>query len=179
MTPGRDAGCFFAQKSRCHFVQNDETDKNTLSDHFPADYHAFMTHLVLFLLLAGAVFTDQRSHKIYNRWLLPGGIAGILLSFIRCGPVGLREALISAFLAFVILFPVYLFGGIGAGDVKLFAAVSTCLSFEDVFLCIFCSFLVAGVISIIRILQTRSLHQTIRFALPVFVSILFIYGGKL
>ena len=134
---------------------------------------------VLFILLTGAVITDLVRKKIYNLWILPGFFAGLILSLCSGGMRGLSGALTAALLALVILFPVYLAGGIGAGDVKLFAAAATWLSFGEVCMCILISFAIGAVYGLIKLLAARKKGTTIRFAIPVMISILFIFGGKL
>ena len=132
---------------------------------------------VLLTLLTGAVATDLAKRKIYNCWVLPGLLAGFLTAFLSGGTARTREALLSMFFAFAVLFPVYLIGGIGAGDVKLFAACATCLTLRETAQCITISFLVGGAASLILLLMHRKRGQTIRFAVPILVSVLFITGG--
>ncbi|MBR5116795.1 MAG: prepilin peptidase [Lachnospiraceae bacterium] len=134
---------------------------------------------LLMTLLTGAVATDLRRYKIYNLWVLPGLIAGLVISACTGGGTGFLKGVSCAALAFAVLFPVYLAGGIGAGDVKLFAAVATWLTPGEVLMCIFVSFLLGGAYGIFRILRERKRHLTIRFAVPILVSVLFIFGGKL
>ncbi len=139
-----------------------------------------MAFVVLFPLLIGAVVTDLWRHKIYNCWVLCGLLTGLALAGATENSAGLIRGLVSMLLALFLLFPVYLIGGIGAGDVKLFAAAAVNLTPEEVLLGILLSFLIGAVFSVVRILRTGSLRgQTIHFAIPVLISVLFIYGGKL
>ena len=123
--------------------------------------------------------TDLVRKKIYNLWVLPGFIAGVFLSWYSGGLQGLISARASSFLAFLILFPVYLAGGIGAGDVKLFAAAATWLSFSEVWMCILVSFLIGAAFGLIKTAVKGRKGLTIRFAIPILISFLFIFGGKL
>ena len=134
---------------------------------------------VLFAFLTGAVVTDLVRKKIYNLWVFPGFGAGLILSWCSGGMRGLSGAVTAALLALLILFPVYLAGGIGAGDVKLFAAAAAWLSSGEVCMCILISFAIGAVYGLIKLLATRKRGTTIRFAVPVMISILFIFGGKL
>lgn len=134
---------------------------------------------VLLTLLTGAVATDLWRHKIYNLWVLPGFLAGLILAVCSGGETEILRGVSCAALAFALLFPVYLIGGIGAGDVKLFAAVATWLTPKEVMMCIFVSFLLGGLYGILRIIQKRRRDLTIRFAVPILMSVLFIFGGKL
>ncbi|MCR5178985.1 MAG: prepilin peptidase [Lachnospiraceae bacterium] len=123
--------------------------------------------------------TDLVRKKIYNLWVLPGFAAGMLLSFVSEGIRGFSGALAAALLAFMILFPVYLAGGIGAGDVKLFAAAAVWLNFGEVCMCIMVSFLIGAAYGLIKLAVMGRKDMTIRFAVPILISIFFIFGGKL
>ena len=134
---------------------------------------------VLYALLIGAVISDLMKHKIYNRWVLPGLAAGVTGAWVCGGGQGLLQALQSCLLAFGLLFPVYLAGGIGAGDVKLFTAAAAWLDAPEVVECMLCAFVIGGLISIVCVLVHRRMHGQIRFAVPVFMSIVFLFGGKI
>ncbi|MCR5675550.1 MAG: A24 family peptidase [Lachnospiraceae bacterium] len=138
-----------------------------------------MRNVLLFALLAGAAATDWKRHKIYNRWTFPGLLAGVAAAGVLDGADGIRCALCSAIFALVLLFPVYLIGGIGAGDVKLFAAAASFLELRETFLCIFVSFLIGAGFSLLLIVAKKGKQRQIRFALPILISILFVSGGKL
>ena len=82
--------------------------------------------LILVAWAAAAAGFDARQHRLPN-WLTLGGIAGGALyalvngtSLLGGDPV---NALMSAAIGFLVLFPAYLAGWMGAGDVKLFAAM--------------------------------------------------------
>lgn len=138
-----------------------------------------MRSAVLFAFLIGAAATDWTKHRIYNLWILPGLFAGLLTAGWTGGGAGVRSAVGSMLLAFLLLFPVYLIGGIGAGDVKLFAAAALFLGARETLLSIFLSFFIGAGISVVRIAVERRFRQKIRFAAPILISILFVFGGKL
>lgn len=90
---------------------------------------------ILAVLLLYAVFTDCREHKIHNLPTFCGLLAGLGLSWLRGGwngvsaggiwakQVCLCDSLTAAAVLFAVFFVAYLLGGLGAGDVKLAAAV--------------------------------------------------------
>ena len=76
----------------------------------------------LVLATAGAV-TDVRSGRIPN-WLTVGGLmSGLLLRLSFQGWPGLETAAGGALVGGGVLFVLFMVGGLGAGDVKLMAAV--------------------------------------------------------
>ena len=128
--------------------------------------------------MTGAVFTDLFKDKIFNAWVIPALLSGVISSLIQ-GSDRLLESLSAVGAAFLILLPVYFLKGIAAGDVKLFMSAASFLSVSDTLSCILVSFLVAGIISILVIIFKRNKQKTIHFAIPILVSVLFVMGGVL
>ena len=124
------------------------------------------------------MFTDLFKDKIFNAWVIPALSTGVISSLIQ-GSDRLIESLSAVGAAFLILLPVYFLKGIAAGDVKLFMSAASFLSVSDTLSCILVSFLVAGIISVLIIILKRNKQQTIHFAIPVLVSVLFVMGGVL
>lgn len=126
--------------------------------------------------MAIAAYTDLKFGKVYNALILVGLISGMILRF-PGGESDIRQAFMSIGISVALLLPIYLCKGIGAGDVKLFAAIAAFLNCTDMVQCIILSFLIGGVISIIFVVKNKSIKQTIHFALPIFISTVFISGG--
>ena len=74
------------------------------------------------LASAGAI-QDARSQRIANRLTYTGFAAALLLRAFVVGWLGLREGLLGALIGGGLFFVLFLVGGMGAGDVKLMAAV--------------------------------------------------------
>jgi len=88
-------------------------------------------HGALLAMLIICVYTDLAKGKIYNGVTLPGLLAGLAVAFMLQGAAAYRPefrgefaaSLTAAALGGGTLFVIYLFGGFGAGDVKLMAAI--------------------------------------------------------
>ena len=85
--------------------------------------NSLVINLVLVAVLAVAVVTDLRSRRIPNLLTFPALGLGILLNSAFLGLDGLKTSGEAALLAMAILLPLYMFKGLGAGDVKLMAAI--------------------------------------------------------
>ncbi len=133
---------------------------------------------VLFTFLSGAVFTDLYKDKIYNLWVVPAILTGLIMAALE-GADKFIMTTSAIGLTLILLLPVYLFKGIAAGDVKLFMAAAAFMSLQDTFSCILLSFLIAGVISLIILIVKRNKKKTIHFAVPILISALFVVGGVL
>ena len=75
------------------------------------------------LVLAVATFTDLRSRRIPNWLVAPFLLAGVAASALLDGGRGLLSSLEGALLAAALLGVFCLAGGMGAGDLKLCAAI--------------------------------------------------------
>ncbi len=127
--------------------------------------------------MTGAAFTDLLRDRIYNAWVVPGLVAGVVTSLFQGGD-RFMESLFAVGAAFLILIPVYFVKGIAAGDVKLFMSAASFLSMKDTLSCILFSFIIAGVLSIAILILKRNKQRTMHFAVPILASVLFVvFGG--
>jgi prepilin peptidase CpaA len=89
--------------------------------------HNHVTLLLVPAILAQAVYTDLRSHRISNRLTFFGLLAGLGLQCFGTGLQGLTAGLLGAGVGLACFAPFYLLRAMGAGDVKLLAAVGAFL----------------------------------------------------
>jgi len=76
-------------------------------------------------LAALVIYHDVRYRRIPNPFVLATLITGLLLNFTLGGLNGGLNSLSGCALAFVLMFMLHVFGAMGAGDVKLFAAIGS------------------------------------------------------
>ncbi len=85
-------------------------------------------HLLLPLAIAlWIAWGDLRTYRIPNYLTFSTALAGLVFQIAFYGLSGLGNGLLGLVLGFFLLFPVYLLGGMGAGDVKALAALGTWL----------------------------------------------------
>lgn len=80
---------------------------------------------MLAMVLAVATVSDVRTRRIPNSLTLAGCLAGLVLGALASGGSGFMEAGKGLLLGFAISLPFWLLGWLGAGDVKLLAAVGS------------------------------------------------------
>jgi prepilin peptidase CpaA len=112
------------------------------------------------LVLTAAAY-DLRFRRIPN-WLNLGGvIAGFGLNTFLSGGHGLRAASLGFLCALLVYMPLYVIRGMGAGDVKLMAAVGAIagpVHWLGIFLA---TAIIGGVVSLLVIALKKRFHQTI------------------
>lgn len=82
-----------------------------------------ITDIALLVFLVLSAFTDLKYRKIYNAVVLPAALAGFALNCQAHGFGGFADSLLGMLAGGAFLLPVYLLGGVGAGDVKFMAAI--------------------------------------------------------
>jgi prepilin peptidase CpaA len=83
------------------------------------------TQIVLLLVVGTAAWSDFRTRQIPNEITVPGAVLGFALYVWHSGVQGAWTSLEGALLGLGIFIVFFLVGGMGAGDVKLFAAVGS------------------------------------------------------
>lgn len=121
--------------------------------------------VVLFVILAVAVITDMVFDKIYNEWICLAVMTGLSYAAWMGGPGGLVRALLSMALPVALLYPLFLIGGLGAGDIKLLAAAGCFLDVGETAACLGISFCIGAVFSLLKMLAERSLLRRMQYLL--------------
>ena len=127
---------------------------------------------LLCALLALAVWHDVLTRRIPNWLVLSGMLLGLALNAILpsgagffsepSGAIGFVLALQGAALGLAMLLPLYAFGAMGAGDVKLMAMVGAFLGPESIFGTALLSLLAGGVLALAVSIWTGTLLKMLR-----------------
>lgn len=102
---------------------------------------------------------------LYDRLLLPLGMAGILLEVFRILPYGVEEALASATAAggSFLLLRILSSGGMGWGDVKFAAVLGLWLGAEGTLTAVFLAVLAGGLTALFMLFKGRDRESEIPF----------------
>ena len=115
---------------------------------------------VALLLLIAAVVTDLRTYRVPNGLVVSGMIVGGILFLLGVRPGGVFYFLGDLMGPMVLLYPVYRMRGIGAGDVKLCAALATIVGARHTLFILIISFFIGGIWGVSRwILQGQLCYR--------------------
>lgn len=128
----------------------------------------YIQTLSLVCLSGIAVFMDLTRKKIPNRLILVGYSFGLAVHIRICGIAGPVIFLAGILLPLLLLWVLYYFRMVGAGDIKLLSALGGLLGPTDGFFCILYSFLIAGCISAILIVHRRILRHRLNYFIAYF-----------
>ena len=121
-----------------------------------------MCIIILFLVLTVAAITDLLFDKIYNEWLLGAMAAGLCYAVWKDGAAGLLRALVSMTIPFALLYPLFIIGGLGAGDVKLLSVAGCFLTIKESIWCLGLSFLLGAAISLLKMAVERNFLERMK-----------------
>ncbi|MBY4675731.1 A24 family peptidase [Marinobacterium arenosum] len=143
---------------------------------------AYLTYdlstVLLLLILVVAVVADLRSHRIPNLLTLSAVVMGIGLQTYFLESRGLMAAVFGLMAGLVLFLPLYLKGAMGAGDVKLLAAIG-CFVGPLAVLLAACFSLIAAVFYSLALMAVKGeLFTTLRRYWTVFALRYYVPPGK-
>ncbi|MBV9924956.1 MAG: prepilin peptidase [Acidobacteria bacterium] len=123
-------------------------------------------------LTAAITYFDVRYRRIPNLFVLATLVSGLIINSITGGLGGFITSAGGCLLAFVLMFVLHLFGAMGAGDVKLFAAVGSVFGTQLVVPVFLVVLLTGGVLAVYTILRNGTFLMTFTRVLQIFVGFL-------
>lgn len=116
-----------------------------------------MENIILVIVLLISLYTDIKSRKILNIITLPTIIFGFVYNFYISGFEGFLFSGKGFLVGLCVLMIPYLLGGMGAGDVKLMAAIGALMGTSFVFYSFIYTALIGGLIGLLLIIKKRGL----------------------
>ena len=114
-------------------------------------------------------YYDVRYRRIPNAFVLATLLSGLILNTIYGGWNGTLASLGGCAIAFALMFVLHIFGAMGAGDVKLFAAVGSLIGTQLVLPTFLVVILTGGALALLfgGVLLPLSLSVTSNVAVPL------------
>jgi prepilin peptidase CpaA len=131
-----------------------------------------MKLLLLIPIAVFIVYYDIRYRRIPNVLVLGLLIGGLTLNISFGGLGGALTSLEGFGLAFLPMFLIHLFGAMGAGDVKLFAAVGSVIGVSMVPLTFVVVVMLGAVLAVYTMLRSGTVFSTLHGVLRIFVGIM-------
>ena len=128
--------------------------------------------IFLIPLAALIIYYDVRYRRIPNAFVIGTLIVGLSLSIAFAGFNGALNSVGGCVLAFILMFMLHVFGAMGAGDVKLFAAIGSLMGAQLVFPTFLIVVLTGGLLALFSIVRSGLLKTTMYRVLQIFIGFL-------
>ena len=120
-------------------------------------------YIELLILIILALISDIKTYKIKNAIVVPFWLIGIATNIFMRGAAGGKAALMGIAMPIILLILLYILRMLGAGDIKLFAAVGAIMGVNFVLYSMAYSFLSGGIIALLIVLSNRNGCQRFRY----------------
>ncbi len=121
--------------------------------------HVMWILAIIFTVWAG--WLDWRFRRIPNWLTVPALVVGLAVNTIAGGWSGAKVALAGAALPLVLLLPVVLLRGLGAGDWKLMGALGALLGWAQILLVLLATILLAGLFAVVQLVRQKRVGTTL------------------
>jgi prepilin peptidase CpaA len=115
----------------------------------------------LLLLLLLSAFADLKTDRIPNGFLLLGMIIGVSGSILSGR--NLSDILASVLLAFLLMYPLYMIGALGAGDVKLFVMIGSFQAIGEFMAILAGAFVIGAGFSMMKLAAEKNGRERFRY----------------
>ena len=119
-------------------------------------------------ILIIAVYSDYISYKVKNSIIWTGLCFGAICQFLQNGLNGIFQWLLGSLLPICLLWILFRYRMLGAGDIKLFSVIGGLYGAHAVINIIILAFLAGGILSIIRLIQVKNFKSRLQY-LAVFI----------
>ena len=133
----------------------------------------FIVIIALLVPLAIIItYYDVRYRRIPNAFVLATLASGLIINTIYGGLNGTLMSLGGCAIAFMLMFILHIFGAMGAGDVKLFAAVGSLTGTNLVLPTFLIVILTGGALALLLTLRMGAVRATMQRVLQILVGLL-------
>lgn len=131
-----------------------------------------VTALIFIPLVLSITYTDVRYRRIPNKQVLTILLCGIALNAFFGAWPGFLASLLGMVMAFALMFALHVLGTMGAGDVKLFAAIGAVLGSSLVLQTFLIVAVTGGILAICKMVYMRRAATTMLRVVRLFVGFL-------
>jgi prepilin peptidase CpaA len=132
-----------------------------------------LVNIALLIPLAIIIgYYDVRYRRIPNAFVLATLASGVAINFLFAGLPGIYASIGGCLLAFSLMFMLHIFGAMGAGDVKLFAAIGAVTGAPLVLPTFLVVILTGGLLALVSIIRAGVVVTTMQRVIQILVGLL-------
>ncbi|MCI9079680.1 MAG: hypothetical protein HFH68_12315 [Lachnospiraceae bacterium] len=121
-----------------------------------------MKEFIMSNILICAVAGDLLDYKIRNPVIIAGWAAGICFNSFSNGVYGIFHAIFCIVITVIIGFPLFMAGGAGAGDIKLFSVIGGLYGLAFLAKVVMLFLIIAGTVSFVKLIKKRALISRVK-----------------
>lgn len=121
-----------------------------------------MKEFIMLNILVYAVAGDLWDCKIRNSIIVTGWLAGIFINTFTNGFYGTAYTIFCIIITIITGFPLFITGGIGAGDIKLLSVIGGIHGLSFLAKAVVLFLVIAGTASFVKLIKKRALISRIR-----------------
>src|SRR3982751_241998 len=137
-----------------------------------ADPFIIVSCALLVPLAVIITYYDVRYRRIPNAFVLATLTSGLALNAMGGGLRGVETSVEGCVLAFILMFMLHVFGAMGAGDVKLFAAIGAVTGAPLVLPTFIVVMITGGLLAVVAMIRGGVVMSTMQRVLQIFVGML-------
>ena len=118
---------------------------------------------LLILLLLLAALADLKTDRIPNGFVVLGIVTGVLGNLWLDADI--RQMAVSMLLAFLLLYPLFKIGALGAGDVKVFMMIGSFVKVRELLMILILSFVIGALCSLLKMLSEHNSRERMYYFL--------------
>jgi|SRR5215471_13659490 len=136
-------------------------------------FNLFIINFALLILLAAVItYYDVRYRRIPNRLVLAALVSGLAVNAVFGGWSGMRASVVGCAVAFGLMLIMHVFGAMGAGDVKLFAAIGAIIGAPLVLSTFSVVIITGAVLAVFSMLRAGTSRVTMQRVLLILAGLL-------
>ena len=125
---------------------------------------------ILLLLLLLAALSDLKTDRIPNGFVVLGGCIGILGRLL--GGTDILRTVLSVLPAFLLLYPLFRIGAIGAGDIKVLMMAGSFMEAGELLAVLVISFLIGAVFALAKLLAEHNGRERLHYFLSYLAEVI-------
>ena len=136
--------------------------------------------ILLISILMIATVMDLHTGLIGNPFILISFGATLIYQILVPGIQAIPTSLLGLIFSILLLFPVFIMRGLGAGDVKLFGIIGcffTVSRYREILILIFLSLIIGLIQAAILSCVKHKFQRKIHFSIPILISTIIYTGG--
>lgn len=116
-----------------------------------------MREFIMLNVFICTAVSDLQNYKIRNSVILAGWAAGICINILQSGVYGVANTIFCIMVTIIAGFPLFMTGGIGAGDIKLLSVIGGIYGLAFLGKVTLLFLVMAGVVSLVELIRKRAL----------------------